>query len=609
MLRFSTVGSVDDGKSTLIGRLVYEGDGVFDDQMYALRQASRRRGDGLDFSLITDGLKTEREQSITIDVAYRYFRTPRREFIIADAPGHEQYTRNMATCASKVDLAVMLIDVRKGVLEQTRRHLYMIWILGVRRIVVVINKMDLVDYDQEAFVSSCRAFTICSAPLSGLELHFVPVSALRGDNVTRRSENMPWYTGPSILELLETIPALDEENYGHFRFPVQCVLRPNQDYRGYAGQIASGIIKPGDEVVALPSGQRTTIKRIALDSDVLAEASASLSVVLTLNNDLDLGRGDMLVDPNQMPVVATRLQITLIWMSRSPLRLNSPYFVKHTTQTVTGTVNRILYGVDIRTFGKSEAQDLHFNEIALVQIQVSKPVFCDPYAANRTTGSLILIDPADNTTVGAGIIMQDFQPSPSSNDQSGSNGVWGDSISERRNGLTVWCTGLSGSGKTTICSTIQMELLAQGFRVEVLDGDVVRKSLNSDLGFTKADRDANIRRIGFVAQLLTRNGIIVLVSAISPYRHTRNDMRRMIGDFIEVYVNAPLHVCEKRDPKGLYKKARAGELAHFTGIDDPYEPPLNPEIQCDTEVENVRISADKVVSYILRLGLAKPIAG
>lgn len=600
-MRFSTAGSVDDGKSTLIGRLLYESGGVFDDQLASVRRASVLRESGLDLSLVTDGLRAEREQSITIDVAYRYFSTPRRKFIVADAPGHDLYTRNMATCASRADLAVVLIDVRKGVLEQTRRHTYIAWLFGVRRIVVAVNKMDLVGYDREAFLAVCRAYDQCRASLDGLDVHFVPVSALRGDNIVRSAGRMTWCQGPTLLDLLETIPAERQGSSSDFRFPVQRVIRPHQDYRGYAGQIVSGTVKRQDAVIALPSGQQSRIEDIEFHAHNLAEAFSPLSVVLRLSDELDLGRGDMLAHPGRTPTKANRIVANLLWMSGNPLRLNSPYLVKHTSQTVCGMVTRIFRKVDIGTFRKIETSILTLNEIGEVELETSKPIFCDSYASNRTTGSFIVIDPMDNATVAGGMILETLTSLHLAWELAQDTTRSDEAMSGRRMGLTVWCTGLSGAGKTTICSVVQTELTALGFRVEILDGDELRKQLNSDLGFTKSERDENIRRIGFIAHLLSRNEVVVLVSAISPYRGVRDEVRHKIGNFLEVYVNAPLSVCEQRDPKGLYKKARAGELAGFTGIDDPYEPPLSPEITCDTHVDSVRACADKVIERVLRL--------
>ncbi len=600
LLRFLTAGSVDDGKSTLIGRLLYESNGVYDDQLSSVRKASSSKNVELDLSLITDGLRAEREQGITIDVAYRYFSTPRRKFIIADAPGHEQFTRNMATGASTAQLAVILADARKGVLQQTRRHTLIAWLLGIRQMIVAVNKMDLVEYEREVFHTIRDEFLDFGKSLDGVQFHFVPLSALEGDNVIRGSERMSWYEGQSLLHLLETIPAAPVRNEAA-RFAVQGVLRPDQDFRGYAGQVGSGILRPGDEVVALPSGQRTRIKQILLYKDELAEAGPSQSVVLTTTDHIDLGRGDMLVAPDHIPTTSTRVTAYLIWMSRSPLRKDTRYLLKHTTKTVCGRVTRLNHKIDINTFEKLEADSLQFNEIGEVQMDLHNPIFCDPYEQNRATGSFIVIDPVNNDTVAAGMIVEAAAAQAGEGLDESAAG----SRIARQQGLTVWFTGLSGAGKTTICRTVATELLAHGLRVEVIDGDVIRNYLCKDLGFSKQDRDENIRRIAFVSQLLTRNGTVVLVSAISPYRAGRNEARRTIGDFMEIYVSTPLSVCELRDPKDLYKRARSGEIHGFTGIDDPYEPPLAPEILCNTDRESTRESSSKIVSAVLQYLSAK----
>ncbi|MBZ5534040.1 MAG: adenylyl-sulfate kinase [Acidobacteriia bacterium] len=606
MLRFLTAGSVDDGKSTLIGRLLYESGGVYQDQLDSIRKASGRTTSGMDLSLLTDGLKAEREQAITIDVAYRYFSTKKRKFIIADVPGHEQYTRNMVTGASTADAVVLLVEARKGILEQTRRHAYLTRLLGIRRMVVAVNKMDLVGFSEPVFQSIKEKFNAASGYMNGVETYFLPVSALTGDNVVRRSNKMGWYNGPSLLELLETLPIEDDRNLHDFRFAVQYVVRPNQDFRGYAGQVASGIIRPGDEVTALPSGRTTRIKEILLHARSLDQAFPPQSVVLTLADEIDLARGDMLVCPERPPAVTNRLIADVIWMSQTPLRVNWPYLIKHAGQTLCCSVLSILHRTDAGTLKKIRCNNLCLNEVGVVEIQTHKPAFVDSYAANRATGSFILIDPSNNDTAGAGIISAPSSlplPGPHTNPVAG---LPSNLVQQQQRGLTVWLTGLSGAGKTTICSALYTELLARAFRVEVLDGDVIRKLFCSDLGFSKEDRDENIRRIGLVAELLTRNGVVVLISAISPYRVAREEVRARIGDFIEVYVNTPLEVCERRDPKGLYRKARRGEIAGFTGIDDPYEAPLAPDVECHADRESLRTCVGKVMSAILAFFAAAP---
>jgi bifunctional enzyme CysN/CysC len=598
LLRFLTAGSVDDGKSTLIGRLLYDSGAIFEDELAGVERASRQRGYQFDPSLLTDGLKAEREQGITIDVAYRYFSTKRRKFIIADTPGHEQYTRNMVTGASNSDLAVLLVDARKGILTQTRRHLYTAWMLGIRNIVLALNKMDLVNFDEEVFQQVRNSFLEYSAPLHFGELQFVPMSALEGDNVTRSSTRMPWYTGPSLLSILETVNA--RESYGpqDLRFPIQLVIRPDQDTRSYAGQIASGVIKAGMDVVALPSRQKTRVERVFLHATELEEAFAPMSVGISLKDHIDLGRGDMLCSAEAEPPETRRFRAKLIWMSPRPMDLRTPYLLKHTSQTVCATVTYLHHKLDINTLHELPARALGMNEVGEATIEIHKPIFCDPYHINKVTGSFIIIHPIQNNTVAVGIITDDEPLSAiKSKDASLIEQV---SSTTNHKGLTVWTTGLSGAGKTTICQAVHTELLARGIRAEMLDGDAVRKHMSRGLGFSREDREENIRRIGYVAQLLTRNGVVALVSAISPYRALRDEMREQIGRFMEVYVNAPVDVCEERDPKGLYKRARKGEIQKFTGLDDPYESPPCPDIECKTDQESVKESVDKVVNEILR---------
>src|SRR5271165_5186811 len=552
LLRFTTAGSVDDGKSTLIGRLLHDTHGVYEDQLASVRKASPN---GLDLALITDGLRAEREQGITIDVAYRYFSTPRRRFIIADVPGHEQYTRNMVTGASTADLAVILLDVRKGVLPQTRRHAYLAWLLGIRRIVFAVNKMDSANYEQSAFDSACRQVSEFTPRIPGCHLYSIPVSALQGDNVVTGSELMPWFSGGSLLEYLERVSLGSVASLEEFRFPVQYVIRADGEFRGYAGQVAAGSVSVGDRVTVLPSRQVAAVRAIATYAGNLQRADCPASVTLCLDDHVDVSRGDMLVSSADPAMAAQQIQATLVWMSEVPLALNRPYLVKHTSQRVCAEVSRLVSKFDIRTLEYAGgADELHLNEIGIVELETHRPLFCDTYEQNRTTGSFILIDPITNQILAAGMIVG-----------------WTD---ERRRqpmvqgathrGVTVWFTGLSSAGKTTLSNAVYERLWAAGWKVELLDGDAVRQHLCKDLGFSKEDRDENIRRIGFVADLLTKNGVIVLVAAISPYRALRDEQRVSIGEFAEVYVNAPLVVCEQRDVKGLYKRARNGELHGFT---------------------------------------------
>jgi bifunctional enzyme CysN/CysC len=601
LLRLATAGSVDDGKSTLIGRLLYETEGVYEDQLISIRKASSNGNGPLDLSLITDGLKAEREQAITIDVAYRYFATPRRKFILADTPGHEQYTRNMVTAASTADLALLLVDARRGVLSQTRRHGYLAWLLGIRHFILAVNKMDLIGFSRDAYDNICDEFLKGMPFLNGVGKDCVPISALEGDNIVIPSNRMIWYQGQTLLQLLETVSIEDARNLQDFRFPVQNVIRPNQDFRGYAGQVVSGIAVPNQKVTVLPSLQSAAIEGVFLHDQMVPTAFPPMSVILSLSTQVDLGRGDMIVDPDRMPAVSKRVSANLIWMSRTPLSMNSPYLIRHTTQTLCGSVTFVRHKIDISTFEPMKTNTLEVNDIGVVEIETHKPMFCDIYTSNRATGSFIMIDPADNNTVAAGMILETSISGDARKEQAFSEDLQTVSIRRQTTGLTVWFTGLSGSGKTTICRSVYTELLARGIRAELLDADELRKHLNCDLGFTKEDRDENIRRIGFVANLLTRNGVVALVTAISPYRATREEVRRTIGNFVEVYVDTRLGICEDRDPKGLYKQARAGQIRGFTGIDDPYEPPLAADVQCNTEHQSLKTSTEEVLSAIFCL--------
>lgn len=566
LLRFTMAGGDGDGKSTLIGGLLRDSSGVHEDQLESVGGASRGG----------------REQGIPIDVAYRYFSTPRRRFIVADTPGHERYTCNMAAAASTAELAVILLDARKGVLPRTRRHAYIAWLLGIRHIVAAVNKMDLVGYGREVFDEIRREFVRFAERLPGCELHFIPVSALEGDNIVRRSRRMPWFEGGSLLDCLETVPAGRFASMTAFRLPVQYVIRPSGGFPSYAGQIASGSLRPGDEVLALPSGQITRVRSIRTYDGDLERAHAPMPVALCLEDPIDIRRGDMLADPARPPVAASQLRATLVWMSETPLALLRPYLVKHTSQRVCAEVTRLVSKLDLRTLEQGDAAGLRLNEIGTVELETHRPLFWDPYEQNRTTGAFVLIDPIGNRTFAAGMI----------------DGAAEHNLrrpSRNRPGLTVWFTGLSAAGKTTLSQAVRERLLAMGYQAELLDGDAFRRHLSKDLGFSRQDRDENIRRIGFVAELLTRNGGIALVAAISPYRAVRDELRARIGNFVEVYVNAPLEVCEQRDLKGLYKKARAGQISGVTGIDDPYEPPLDPEVECLTGRESLAESVEKVL--------------
>jgi bifunctional enzyme CysN/CysC len=584
LLRFSTAGSVDDGKSTLIGRLLHDSGGVYEDQLEAAAKASRN---GLELAFLTDGLRAEREQGITIDVAYRYFATKKRKFIIADTPGHEQYTRNMATGASTAHVALVLMDARKGVLPQTVRHAFIAWLLGIRNILVAVNKMDVVGFRQEVFEDIQRRFECIAERLKGARIDFVPVCALDGDNVVRGSERMPWYEGPNVLEYLESVPLEVADDEQPFRMPVQYVIRA-EGGRGYAGQIVSGSVAVGDEVLALPSGRKARVERMPSFHGDLQEAFAPMSPAIWLDDHLDVGRGDMLTDPARPPKSTRAVRAKLVWMSEKESSTTRPYLIKHASQTVCANMVEVISKLNITRLTQQPAEHLRLNDIGVVTIETHRPIFCDAYGQNRQTGSFILIDPITNLTVASGMIETALEPKSARLHIAG------------HGGLAVWLTGLSSAGKSTLSRAIYERLWARGYRVESLDGDEVRRYLSRDLGFSKEDRDENIRRIGFLAELLSRNGVIALVSAISPYRSIRDEIRGRIPNFLEVYVNAPLNVCEGRDVKGLYRKARAGEITSFTGIDDPYEPPLLPEVECRTDQETVVESADKIIEAIER---------
>lgn len=584
LLRFTTAGSVDDGKSTLIGRLLYDSGKLYEDQIESIQRLSRN---GLELAYLTDGLRSEREQGITIDVAYRHFSTAKRRFIIADTPGHEQYTRNMATGASTAELAVILVDARKGILPQTRRHACISHLLGIPRLVLAVNKMDLVDFREDVFGAIEREFRGFAAQLRAAAVDFIPICATEGDNVVARSERMPWHAGPSLLEYLETVPLSEKHSEAPLRLPIQTVIRCGGDFRGYAGQIASGTIRTGDEVVVLPSGKKARISALPWPRGDRPEAFAPQSVTLTLDAHIDVGRGDMLADPANLPVAARQVTARLVWMAEIPFRAGSVYLLRQTTQTVCAEAPQNPTRLDVITLEDLPAEELRLNEIGTVELETHRPIFCDAYSQSRATGSFILIDPTTNLTVGAGMIIA----AKEGEDRKRIAGV-------SRRGLTVWFTGLSSAGKSTLCEGVASRLKSMGARYEVLDGDSIRKHLCKDLGYSKFDRDENIRRIGFVADLLTRNGVVVLAAAISPYRSVREEVRRHIGDFVEVYVNAPLSVCEQRDVKGLYKAARAGKLPAFTGVDDPYEPPEHPEVECRTDHETLEESIEKVLRAI-----------
>lgn len=623
LLRFSTAGSVDDGKSTLIGRLLHDSKNVYEDHISALEKKAQSKGTvGIDLAHLTDGLKAEQEQGITIDVAYRYFSTPKRRFILADTPGHEQYTRNMATGASTADLTIILIDARKGILTQTKRHSFIASLLGVPRLLVAVNKMDLVNYSQEVFESIKEEYTTFAAKLGVREIKFIPVSALKGDCIVERGDTMSWYTGETILEYLENVYVAGDGNSVDFRFPVQYVIRPDQNYRGYAGQIRSGHIQVGEEVMVLPSQRRSKIKSIDyLDVDpdkcVLEAASAPQSVALSLEDEIDISRGDMLVRSRNVPHVRQEFEAMLVWMSEKPMDCSRSYIVMHTSRETKSYINEVSYRIDVNSLSREEGQPLSLNEIGRVSITTRAPLFVDPYGKNRSTGNFIVIDEDTFHTVAGGMII-DRQPQEVFHQASDEGTAQSprsqfihreDSVIDRtareeafgHKAVTVWCTGLSGSGKSTIAKALEDKLFEHKRPVYRLDGDNLRFGLNNNLGFSKDDRRENIRRAAEVAKLFNDAGITVICSLISPMAIDRARAKEIIGadSFIEVFLSTPLAECEKRDPHGLYRKARAGEIEGFTGISSPYEAPESADIEIDTSVCSVEAAVELLVREML----------
>jgi bifunctional enzyme CysN/CysC len=607
LLRFITCGSVDDGKSTLIGRLLYESHLVFEDHLAALEVDSAKvgtQGADLDFALLLDGLAAEREQGITIDVAYRYFSTERRKFIVADTPGHEQYTRNMVTGASTADVAVILVDARKGVLTQTRRHSFLVSLLGIRRVVVAINKMDLVGYSQQRFDEIVADYEALAAQIGLDEMTFIPMSALKGDNVTDPSVNTYWYSGPTLIEFLETVPVDDERAEQAFRFPVQWVNRPNLDFRGFSGEIVGGTVRPGDAIRVLPAGTTSTIARIVTMDGDLDEAIAGQSVTVTLTDEIDASRGDLICAADAPAEVADQFEGHVIWMHEDAMLPGRPYLLKIGPRTVGVTIANPKYRVDVNTFEHLAANQLELNEIGVCNLSLDRPIPFDPYTVNRDTGGFIIIDKITQNTVGAGLLHFALRRSH--------NIHWQDvkidksartALNNHRPGV-VWLTGLSGSGKSTIANIVEAKLHALGVRTYLLDGDNVRHGLNRDLGFTDVDRVENIRRIAEVTGLMVDAGLVVLVSFISPFRAERRLARDRVEEheFIEVHVDASVEVAESRDPKGLYAKARRGELTNFTGVDSPYEPPESPEVYIDTTSVAPEDAAELVIAALRARG-------
>ena len=605
LLRFITCGSVDDGKSTLIGRLLYDSKRLFDDQLAALTSDSRRhgtRGGEIDYALLLDGLAAEREQGITIDVAYRYFDTERRKFIVADCPGHEQYTRNMATGASTADLAVVLVDARKGLLTQTRRHSYIVSLLGIRHVVLAVNKMDLVGHDQGMFDEIVRGYQALAAQLGIEQVTCIPLSALNGDNLSTRSAAMPWYSGPSLLEHLETVELSVQDSSGGLRMPVQYVSRPDQNFRGFAGTLVSGVAEVGAEIVVLPSGRRSRVQKVLVGDVETGAARAGQAVTLTLEDEIDISRGDVIAAADDPPQVADQFAAHVLWMADAPLLPGRPYWLKIGTRTVSATVSEIKHRIDVNTQEFLAAKRLELNEVAYVNLSLDEPIAFMAYAKNRTLGGFILIDRYNNATVAAGTI--DFALRRAGNvhwqhvdvDKAARARIKG------QQPRVLWFTGLSGAGKSTIANLVDKRLHALGHHTFLLDGDNVRHGLNRDLGFTDEDRVENIRRVAEVAKLMTDAGLIVLVSFISPFRSERQMARARFeeGEFLEIFVDVPLALAEERDVKGLYRKARAGQIPNFTGIDSPYEAPEHAEVHLDAGSH----SPEKLAAVVLeKLGL------
>jgi bifunctional enzyme CysN/CysC len=607
VLRFITCGSVDDGKSTLIGRLLYDTKLIFEDQLAALKRDSVKhgtQGENIDFALLLDGLEAEREQGITIDVAYRFFSTDKRKFIVADTPGHEQYTRNMATGASTADLAVILIDARKGVLSQTKRHTYIANMLGVRHVVLAINKMDLVDYSRARFHEIVASYLQIAEHLGFESITPIPMSALKGENVTKKAEAMSWHEGPSLLEHLELVEIADERASAPFRLPVQWVNRPNLDFRGFSGTITSGVVRPGDEVVVTKSGKVSKVKAIVTADGDLAQASAGEAVTLMIQDEIDVSRGDIFASPDARPEVSNQFTANILWMTEEPLATGQAYLLKIGVQTVQAKITSIRHKIDINTLDKTQGHALGLNEIGFCNIATSQPIAFDPYRTIREGGAFILIDRFTNQTVAAGMI--DFSLSRATNVHRQAMDVTKSSRSllKGHKAAILWFTGLSGAGKSTIANLVERKLAAMGAHTYALDGDNIRQGLNKDLGFTDADRVENIRRIGEVAKLFVDSGLIVTASFISPFRAERDMVRGLVdkNEFMEIFVDVSLEVAEGRDPKGLYKKARAGQIRNFTGIDSPYEAPVNPELRLDTSDASAEELADQVLAHLRTLG-------
>jgi bifunctional enzyme CysN/CysC len=605
LLRFITCGSVDDGKSTLIGRLLYDSKLIYEDQLTLLEADSKRvgtQGQNIDFSLLVDGLAAEREQGITIDVAYRYFSTDRRKFIVADTPGHEQYTRNMVTGASTADLAVILVDARKGVLTQTRRHSFLVHLIGIRHVVLAVNKMDLVDYDPGTFESIVADYKTFADSIGITDLLAIPISALAGDNISTRSNNTPWYHGPSLIEHLESVPVdIDAEQTQPFRMPVQWVNRPHLDFRGFSGLICAGTIKAGDTVRVLPSGLTSLVSRIVTPDGDAPLGVAGQSVTICLKDQVDCSRGDVLAAADASPQVADQFEATIVWMAHDPMLAGRPYWLKLGTQTVSATVQAPKYQIDVNTMDHLAAKTLTMNAIGVANLTTDRPIVFEGYADNHDLGGFILIDKLSNATVAAGMLHFALRRSQNVHWQVLDVSREARATIKNQSPAVLWFTGLSGAGKSTIANLVEKKLHRMNRHTFLLDGDNIRHGLSRDLGFTDADRVENIRRVGEVARLMTDAGMIVITAFISPFNAERQMVRDMMrpGEFIEIYIDTPLAEAERRDVKGLYKKARAGQLANFTGIASSYEPPIAPDIHIDTTKMTAEEAATLIVEHLI----------
>jgi bifunctional enzyme CysN/CysC len=606
LLRFITCGSVDDGKSTLIGRLLYDSKLIFEDQLSALEADSKKvgtQGQEIDFALLVDGLAAEREQGITIDVAYRFFATDKRKFIVADTPGHEQYTRNMVTGASTADLAVILIDARKGVLTQTRRHSYLVHLIGIRNVVLAVNKMDLVAYNQKVFDDIVADYRTFAASVGISEFVAMPISGFKGDNITSISANMPWYKGPPLVEHLERVEVdATADQAKPFRMPVQWVNRPNLDFRGFSGLISSGVLKPGDAVRILPSGRTSVVSKIVTMGGDLSQAVAGQAVTVCLTDEVDCSRGDVISASDQPAQVADQFEAAIVWMADEPMIPGRAYWLKLGTQTVSVRLHAPKYQINVNTLEHIAVKTLDLNAIGVVEIATDKPIVFEPYSQNHTLGGFILIDKLTNGTVAAGMLHFSLRRAQNVHWQALDITREAHAKLKNQNAAVLWFTGLSGSGKSTIANLVEKKLFRMNRHTFLLDGDNVRHGLNKDLGFTEADRIENIRRVGEVARLMADAGLIVITAFISPFRAEREMVRRMLpeGEFLEIFVDTPLNVAEARDVKGLYRKARAGQLKNFTGIDSPYEAPTNPEVRIDTTKMTSEQAADLIVEVLIK---------